>query len=118
MNKWEYIHDRYAGFSFEHNFGNGLFRYVPLTRKLKFRQFWTAKALWGSLSEKNYLLNAASGLQFQTLNGRKTYLEVGTGVDNILKVFRFDLIWRPFPLSHSYINSQRFGVFGSFRFTF
>ena len=117
MNKYEYVHDRYAGISFEHNFGNGLFRYIPLTRKLKFRQFWTAKALWGKLSEKNYLLNAASGLNFQSLNG-DTYLELGTGVDNIFKVLRFDLIWRPFPLSHSTVNSQRFGVFGSFRFSF
>jgi len=117
MNKYEYVHDRYAGLSFEHNFGNGLFRYIPLTRKLKFRQFWTAKALWGKLSEKNYLLNAASGLNFQSLNG-KTYLELGTGVDNIFKVLRFDFIWRPFPLSHSDVNSQRFGVFGSFRFSF
>jgi hypothetical protein len=117
MNKWEYIHDRYAGVSVEHNFGNGIFRYIPVTRKLKFRQFWTAKALWGRLTPQNYLLNAGSGLNFQTLNG-KTYLELGTGVDNIFKVFRFDLIWRPLPLEHSYVNSQRFGVFGSFRFSF
>jgi hypothetical protein len=117
MNKWEYIHDQYAGVQFEHNFGNGLFRFIPLTRKLKFRQFWTAKALWGSLSDKNYQLNAASGLNFQSLNG-KTYLEIGTGIDNIFKVLRFDFIYRPLPLSHSEVNSQRFGVFGSFRFTF
>jgi hypothetical protein len=117
MNKWEYIHDQYAGIQFEHNFGNGLFRFIPLTRKLKFRQFWTAKALWGSLSDKNYQLNSASGLNFQSLNG-KTYLEVGTGIDNIFKVLRFDFIYRPLPLSHSKVNSQRFGVFGSFRFTF
>ena len=117
MNKWEYIHDQYAGIQFEHNFGNGLFRFIPLTRKLKLRQFWTAKALWGSLSDKNYQLNAAGGLNFQSLNG-KTYLEVGTGIDNIFKVLRFDFIYRPLPLSHSEVNSQRFGVFGSFRFTF
>lgn len=117
MNKWEYIHDQYAGLQFEHNFGNGLFRFIPLTRKLKLRQFWTAKALWGSLSQKNYQLNSASGLNFQSLNG-KTYLEVGTGVDNILKVLRVDFIYRPLPIAHSDVNSQRFGVFGSFRFTF
>jgi hypothetical protein len=117
MNKFEYIHDKYVGLNFEHNFGNGLFRFIPLTRKLKFRQFWTVKALWGSLSDKNYQLNAASGLNFQSLNG-KTYLEVGTGIDNIFKVLRFDFIYRPLPLSHSGVNAQRFGVFGSFRFTF
>ncbi len=117
MNRWEYIHDQYAGVLFEHNFGNGLFRYIPLTRKLKLRQFWTAKALWGSLSAANYNLNAPTGLNFQSLNG-KTYLEVGTGIDNIFKILRFDFIYRPLPLAKSKINVQRFGVFGSFRFTF
>lgn len=117
MNRWEYIHDQYAGVLFEHNFGNGLFRYIPFTRKLKFRQFWTAKALWGSLSDRNYNLNAGSGLNFQSLNG-KTYLEIGTGIDNILKILRFDFIYRPLPLVKSKVNDQRFGIFGSFRFTF
>ncbi len=117
MNKYEFIHDKYAGFNIEHNFGNGLFRFIPLTRKLKFRQFWTAKALWGSLSEQNYNLNKAGGLNFESLNG-KTYLEIGTGVDNIFKVLRVDLVWRPLPLSISPINNQRFGVFGSLRFAF
>ncbi|HEV7620340.1 MAG TPA: DUF5686 family protein, partial [Flavisolibacter sp.] len=66
MNKYEYIHDQYLGFNMEHNFGNGLFRFIPLTRKLKFRQFWTAKALWGSLSNMNYNYNVASGLPFES----------------------------------------------------
>src|SRR6185436_6691059 len=44
MNKYEFIHDKYAGISFEHNIGNGIFRFLP---KLKFRQFYTIKTLWG-----------------------------------------------------------------------
>ncbi|HYG49955.1 MAG TPA: hypothetical protein VD905_03585, partial [Flavobacteriales bacterium] len=117
MNRFEFIHDKYAGINFEHNFGNGLFRFIPFTRKLKFRQFWTAKTLWGGLSEKNKQLNFVNGAPFQSLDG-KTYLELGTGVDNILKVLRVDLIWRPLPRSRSAVNPQRFGVFGSFRFAF
>ena len=46
MNRFEFIHDKYAGINIEHNIGNGIFRYF---RKLKFRQFWTAKAVWGSV---------------------------------------------------------------------
>ena len=45
MNKFEYLHDQYVGINYEHNIGNGLFRFIPLTRKLKFRQFYTIKAL-------------------------------------------------------------------------
>ncbi|HUQ97477.1 MAG TPA: DUF5686 family protein [Chitinophagaceae bacterium] len=117
MNRYEYIHDKFAGFNVEHNFGNGLFRFIPLTRKLKFRQFWTAKGMWGSLSEANRKLNFNNGTPFQSLDGR-TYLELGTGVDNIFKVLRLDFIWRPLPDTKLKTGNNRFGVFGSFRVTF
>lgn len=117
MNRYEFIHDQYAGFNVEHNFGNGIFRFIPLTRKLKFRQFWTAKGLWGSLSEENQQLNFVNGHPFRALNG-KTYIELGTGVDNILKVFRLDFVWRVLPTPRPAKGSERFGVFGSFRLAF
>jgi hypothetical protein len=117
MNRYEFIHDKYAGFNVEHNFGNGIFRFIPITRKLKFRQFWTAKGLWGSLSEDNEKLNFVNGHPFKALNG-KTYVELGTGVDNILKVFRLDFVWRVLPTPRPEKSSERFGVFGSFRLAF
>lgn len=117
MNRYEFVHDRFAGFNMEHNFGNGIFRFVGLTRKLKFRQFWTAKGLWGSLSKANKLMNFVGDHPFKSLDGR-TYLELGTGVDNILKVLRFDFIWRVRPKTTNEITSKTFGVFGSFRVAF
>lgn len=119
MNRFDYLHDRYAGINVEHNFGNGIFKFIPLTRKWKFRQFWTAKALWGSLSEENKLYNmpAGSDYVFQSLDG-KPYLEVGTGVDNIFKLFRIDLVWRVLPRPLPSDAVKRFGVFGSFRLAF
>jgi hypothetical protein len=117
MNRYEFIHDRFTGFNIEHNFGNGIFRFFGPTRKLKFRQFWTAKGLWGSLSEANKKLNFVGNFPFQSLDGR-TYLELGTGVDNIFKVLRFDFIWRALPQTSNATNSKRFGVFGSFRLAF
>ncbi len=132
MNRFEYISDQYAGFNFEHNVGNGLFRLLP-TRKLKLRQFWTAKLLWGSLSEDNKKINYVGNYYdastmsfnietgkgwtaFQTLQG-KTYMELGTGVDNIFKVFRIDLIWRVLP-TDPVPTQKRFGIFGSFKLQF
>ncbi len=117
MNRFEYISDKYAGFNIEHNIGNGLFRYIPITRKLKFRQFYSIKGLVGSLSDANQQLNFVGTQSFKTLNN-KMYMEVGTGVDNILKVLRFDLVWRvlPQPLPKEKVN--RFGIFGSFRLAF
>ncbi|MBK5270565.1 MAG: carboxypeptidase-like regulatory domain-containing protein [Bacteroidia bacterium] len=114
MNKYEFIHDKYAGINIEHNIGNGIFRWFP---KLRFRQFWTAKALWGSLSEANKTLNFKQGNTFETLNG-KTYLELGTGIDNIFHVFRLDFIWRVLPSALPKQNDKNFGIFGSFRINF
>jgi hypothetical protein len=114
MNRWEFIHDRYAGVNVEHIVGNGLFRFIP---KLKFRQLWTAKVLWGGLSDKNRDFNFKQGHNFQTLDG-KAYLELGTGVDNILKLLRVDFIWRVLPRPLPEQKSRRFGVFGSFRLSF
>src|SRR5688572_23107924 len=114
MNRYEYIHDKFAAISFEHNIGNGIFRFLP---KLKFRQFYTIKALWGGLSDANKTLNFFPGFNFQTLNG-KTYLEIGTGIDNIFKIIRIDFIWRLLPTPLPKESNKRFGVFGSFRLTF
>ncbi len=117
LNRWEYIHDKYLGFGLEHNVGNGLFRFIPFTRKLKWRQFWTAKGLWGSLSDANKLYNTVPGYTFNSLDG-KTYMEVGTGVDNIFKVFRLDFVWRLLPRPLPPEGVKRFGVFFSFRLAF
>lgn len=119
MNRFEYLHDRYAGINFEHNIGPGLFRFVKPTRKLKFRQFWNTKVLWGSLSEANKALNmpAGSSYLFKSLDGN-TYMEVGTGVDNIFRVFRIDFVWRVLPRPLPDARVERFGVFFSFRLAF
>ena len=114
MNKYEFIHDRYVGINFEHNIGNGIFRFFP---KLKFRQFWTLKTLWGGLSDANRAYNFKEGNTFQTLNG-KTYMEIGTGIDNILHVFRIDFVWRVLPANLNMSSTKRFGIFGSFRLSF
>jgi len=114
MNRWEFIHDRYAGVNIEHNIGNGIFRWFP---KLRWRQFWTAKALWGSLSTSNKALNFKEGNSFQSLDG-KTYLELGTGIDNIFHVFRLDFIWRVLPSTLPKEGDKAFGIFGSFRLSF
>ena len=118
MARWEYIGDRYAGFNIEHNIGNGLFKYIPLTRKLKFRQFWSAKGITSGITEANKTLNFNTPYnQLKDLNG-KLYLELGTGVDNIFKVFRLDLVWRVLPQPLPAARVSRFGIFGSFRLAF
>ena len=114
MKRYEFIADQYAGFMIEHNFGSGLMKYNTLTRKLKLRQFWTAKGVVGSLSDANKALNYVGLYPYHSLDG-KMYLELGTGIDNILKFFRVDFVWRVLPSSIENEHPARFGVFGSFR---
>jgi hypothetical protein len=115
MYRFEYLSDKYAGINLEHRFGSGIFGIFPFTRKLKWRQFWNVKTLWGSLSDQNKILNNTA-TYFKTLNG-SNYTEVGTGVENIFRVLRIDLVWRLLPTPTPTTPSiSKFGVFGSFRF--
>ncbi|MFI5196339.1 MAG: DUF5686 family protein, partial [Chitinophagales bacterium] len=120
MNTYEFLSDQYAGFNIEHNIGGGIFGRIPLFKKLKFRQFWTAKGILGSLSQENQKLNMdnSANYPFRTLKG-DPYLELGTGVSNIFKIFRIDFVWRvtPSPLPTE-TKSRYFGVFGSVRVQF
>ncbi len=114
MYRYQYLADSYAGFNIEHNIGSGLFRYIPLTRKLKLRQVWTAKGVIGNLSDANKQLNFVGSYPFQSLD-KKLYLELGTGVDNIFKLFRVDFVWRVLPTPLPKDIQQKFGIFFGFR---
>jgi hypothetical protein len=117
LSRFEYLCDRYAGANVEHSIGSGLFRFLPITRKLKWRQFWAAKMMYGDLSNANKELNNSPTPFFKDLDG-KVYAELGTGIDNIFKVFRLDFVWRVLPRPLPQNQSSRFGIFGSFQFQF
>jgi len=128
MNRFEYLSDRFAGFSVEYDFEKKLINLIPFMRKTNIRQFWNLKAVWGNLSASNKLLNCRefSGYAMQSLNGGP-YIEMGTGLDNIFRYFRVDCIWRlsptpPNPVVNPSGNYQmpaaHFGIFGSFQIQF
>ncbi len=118
MNQYEFISDQYVGVNMEHNLGGGLLKYIPLLKRLKWRQFYNAKGLIGSLNADNMALNFNKGFTFRTLNNTP-YLEVGTGIENIFKVLRVDFVWRVTPQSLSNEPVKRdFGILGSMKFAF
>lgn len=118
MNMYEFVSDEYVGANLEHSLGGGFLKYIPLVKKLKMRQFWTAKGLIGTLSDSNKAYNFNKGFTFRSLDGNP-YIEVGTGIENILKVFRVDFVWRLTPKSLPNEPVKRnFGIFGSFKLTF
>jgi len=117
MNRFEFITDSYFGFNLEHKIGSGIFKYIPITRKLRLRQFWNIKGIVGSLSNSNQQLNFVDNYPYKSLDN-KLYTEVGTGVDNILKIFRIDLVWRLWQGDKAVQKVDKFGIFGTVRFTF
>jgi len=128
MNRFEFLSDRYAGFTIEHDFEKKLINLLPFLRRLNVRQFWNMKAVWGDLSKANKELNCKeySSYPMQSLNG-KPYIELGTGLDNIFRYFRVDLVWRmspsralpgQMPGGYAQKPAAQFGVFGSFHIQF
>jgi hypothetical protein len=111
MNRFEYFSDRFAGFTIEHNFEKKLLNLVPFLRRLNVRQFWNVKTVWGDLNPGNSKLNTMElgNYHLHSLGGRP-YTELGTGLDNIFKYFRVDMVWRFSPRPH---YGADFGVFGS-----
>lgn len=108
MNDFEFISDRYATARYTHDFEGLLFNRFPLIKKLKWRTFTTGKFLIGQLSSKNQQMNpAVDVLPFSSL-GRKPYVELGYGINNIFKVLRVEAIHR---LSYIDVpNIKKFGV--------
>lgn len=108
MNNFEFISDHYASARYTHDFEGLLFNRFPLIKKLKWRTFTTGKFLIGQLSSKNQQMNpAVDVLPFSSL-GRKPYIELGYGINNIFKVLRVEAIHR---LTYTDApNVRKFGV--------
>jgi hypothetical protein len=129
MNRFEYVSDEFAGINVEHNFEKKLLNLLPFMRKSNIRQFWNFKSVWGDLSNKSRLVNRIEYFNEYRLRSLRSgfYTEIGTGFENIFKLFRIDLVWRHAPLRNIPPNlnpnlfksdTNDFGIFGSVRFQF
>jgi hypothetical protein len=114
MNFFEFVSDRYVSLSIFHHFDGFFFNRIPLFRELKWREVFIAKGLLGHLNPKNLdvtvLPHGLSALD----NG--PYAEVGAGIENIAKIFRFDAYWRLTYLDKPDIS--KFGIRGSIQLSF
>lgn len=89
---FEFVNDKYVQFWYEHHFEGLLFNQIPYIKKLKLREFISVKALWGGYSKSNQkLLELLPETHFASA---MPYVEVGFGVENILKIFQLHFVWR------------------------
>lgn len=109
MRFFEFVSDRYAGLQYSHNFEGLLFNSIPLIRHLNWRLVSTTNVLFGSISDKNIdLIPNNRLLETRGLDPSIPYVEMGYGIENILKFIRVDVIHRLTYLENH--NPPRVGV--------
>lgn len=97
MNAMEFMNDEYASWDVTYFLNGFLFNRVPLLKKLKWREVLSCRGLYGNLSDKNNPSISQGLFRFPATTsymGHTPYVEVGVGVENILKVLRLDYVWR------------------------
>ncbi|EJW97294.1 hypothetical protein EVA_14613 [gut metagenome] len=113
MNALEFINDEYASWDITYYMNGNLLNRLPLVKKLKWREVFCFRGLWGHLSDKNNpAVGHDSGLyRFPACTytmGRTPYMEASVGIENIFKFLRVDYVWRMSYLHHPGI--QKSGV--------
>ena len=93
MNAMEFISDEYASWDLTYYMNGNLLNRLPLVKKLKWREVFCFRGLWGHLTDKNNPMNGGEGLYLfpngsYTL-GKAPYMEA-----SIVKFLRLDYVWR------------------------
>ena len=101
MNAMEFINDEYASWDITYFMNGALLNRIPLIKKLKWREVFSFRGMFGHLTDKNnpflesnnkeglYAFPAGSYVMDKT-----PYMEVGVGIENIFKFLRLDYVWR------------------------
>lgn len=115
MNPYEFVSDQYASLDIEHHFDGLILNKLPLLKKLKWRSFVGYKGFSGSLSSENK--RKLDGQIPIAMDG-KIYSELSTGIENIFKVLRFDVVWRFSEVNNPKFKTHAFAVYGALQFKF
>jgi hypothetical protein len=118
MNGFEFVSDHYVSLNYSHYLEGFLFNRLPLFKKankfLDWRLVLSLNAVCGGLREANRNLIAQTDNNgnlldlVQSLSFDKPYIEIGYGIDNILKFFRIDFFHRLTYLDRS--TAKPFGI--------
>ena len=124
MKDWEFLNDRQVFWALSWDLNGKLLNRIPLIKKLKWREWFAIKGVWGHLTDKNnpYLeKNQGDGRLFKFPKNSHVmndtpYWECVAGVHNIFKFFSVEYVRRLTYLNNNNIDKWgiRFGFMMSF----
>jgi len=110
MNPLEFINDEYASWDLTYYMNGNLLNRLPLIKKLRWREVFCFRGLWGNLTDKNNPAKNEEGLflfpQGTHQMGKTPYMEASVGIENIFNAVRIDYVWRLNYLDHPGIQKN------------
>ena len=104
INNMEFLNDRYASLALSYDLNGKLFNRIPLIKKLKWREMFRIRGLWGTLTDKNnpykshnadlFLFPMRDGMPTSHVMGKKPYIEASIGIYNIFKLIHIEYVRR------------------------
>ena len=104
INNMEFLNDRYASLALSYDLNGKLFNRIPLIKKLKWREMFRIRGLWGTLTDKNnpfksndpdlFLFPMRNGEPTSYVMGKKPYIEASVGIYNIFKLLHIEYVRR------------------------
>ena len=104
INNMEFLNDRYASLALSYDMNGKLFNRIPLLKKLKWREMFRIRGLWGTLTDKNnpykshdddlFLFPMRDGVPTSYVMGKTPYVEASVGIYNIFKLLHIEYVRR------------------------
>lgn len=104
INNMEFLNDRYASLNLSYDMNGKLFNRIPLIKKLKWREMFRIRGLWGTLTDKNnpyksntpdlFLFPMRDGIPTSHVMGKTPYVEASVGIYNIFKLLHIEYVRR------------------------
>ncbi len=99
MNPMEFMTDSYISWDLTYWANGAIFNYIPYFKRLKLREVFSFRGIWGHLSKKNNPAYNDNLFMFPEISHTreltsKPYMEIGVGIDNIFRILRLDYVWR------------------------